>query len=332
MTTAPLTSSAVTTTSATSASPYSTSSSSTSLATASSQPITNPAAASHHGFQSRYIPLVVILPLSALFLGMAFAVMMMRRRRRKAVREFQARDEAGEKPAGGRQPSDAVLLSQEHRSSTASRTRSGLPHPELASTTPHYLPPLRSDGSLSRNNSGHDRAQPSTSTANSSFFSGLDDISAKEASSPVRDELPPAYYGTHVRNFSRRTDGSGSSEHINVVPAEAAPMGQAFDKDSVQLAGINVAGLDQSRRHQQYAAQPRVGKAHGLAAPGLERRPSTISVTSTLYSSDASIHEAEPRRMSHASSRLGRDRFSTPGEPPEMPSPARPGRQSMDAA
>lgn len=71
------------------------------------------------------------------------------------------------------------------------------------------------------------------------------------------------------------------------------------EKRQQSVPKLSITKLDEHDATRMSGGSP-TWPPMGLRVPGqLERNNSVMSVTSTLYSSNASIHDAEPRRVSH---------------------------------
>ncbi|KAF2148395.1 hypothetical protein K461DRAFT_324740 [Myriangium duriaei CBS 260.36] len=295
----------------------------------SSVPPSDPPPVVNHGLARHYIPLVVVLPIVVLLLLMASLVA--RRRRRQANENFQPMEEAIEKGpedygAGTTTSTTGSLLFAEvarpkysheepdksdPRHSTAPLRNSAF---SASTAVPSYLPPLDFESNPTGDTITHTSpggGRPNPAAINTAYFTGIDNMSVTDSGSPIRDEPPPPYYGSSMRNFSRRENGSRSSRRINSGGASVMTTNDTIRNSREQAPAENAA----------------TGRSDRLEVPPpLIRKGSSASVTSTLYSSDASIHDAEPRRLSHAETRPPRDRLSGIGVP-DMP--ATPGRARL---
>lgn len=124
-----------------------------------------------------------------------------------------------------------------------------------------------------------------TSPDNPTYFTGLDTESAHSGGHDSLEEPPPPY--VRSANSSMRR------------PLGAAPMIPRLQID--RASSINISPFADS-----HSADSPYQETSNLRRPEVSRETSNRSITSTLYSSNASVNEAEPARVSTSHARLFR--------------------------
>lgn len=148
-----------------------------------------------------------------------------------------------------------------------------------------------------------ERSQADAAASNPTYYTGLDTESQHSAAQPASDEPPPPYRPRSLAPAAAMSDTASETSTIarpqashiyeqNPVPmlhvsGSSSPERSPFEDPPAVAAAVDATRPSASRR-----------TTDRLDRPEMSRNASARSITSTLYSSNASIMEAQPTRLS----------------------------------